>query len=230
MRFFLGSIACAALIPFFAFAQSGAARAGITPESPFYFFDRIAESVTELFAFSSAARARTHLSFAAERIAEIEEMLAVHGVSVKGISVADDALSRHLEKSAVLAEKVRDVVFANKINEGIQQAKELRTRAFHAYKDVLTEREREARAVLKTENDIQKREKLLEELGHILEEKEGVGAKVQDREDDSDLFSGSHDEAESSEQEILDKSIQSVEEEIRRTEEFLRKKQGDSAR
>ena len=229
MRFFLGSIACVILIPFFAFAQNGAARAGIVPESPFYFLDRIAESVTEFFAFSSAARARTHLSFAAERIAEIEEMLAMYGVSVKGISVAEDALSRHLEKSAVLAERVSDDGFTNKINEGIQQAREMRLRTFTMYGDVLTEREREARAILKTENDVQKREKLLEEIGHILVEREGLGVRVQEREDDN-IFSGNHNEEEGNEQEILDNSIKSVEEEIRRTEEFLRKKQGDSVR
>ncbi|MDA1337149.1 MAG: DUF5667 domain-containing protein [bacterium] len=45
---------------------------GITPESPFYFLDRIGEALQEFFTFNPEGKARLQITFAAERVAEIE--------------------------------------------------------------------------------------------------------------------------------------------------------------
>ncbi|MEK9183862.1 MAG: DUF5667 domain-containing protein, partial [Patescibacteria group bacterium] len=61
------------LVPFLVFAQNGTTlpNAGLTPESPFYFLDKLGEALREFFTFNPEGKARLQIAFAAERVAEI---------------------------------------------------------------------------------------------------------------------------------------------------------------
>ena len=45
---------------------------GITPDSPFYFFDKLGKSIGMAFTFGSEAKARKALQYAEERLAEAQ--------------------------------------------------------------------------------------------------------------------------------------------------------------
>ena len=61
------------LAPMLAFAHEDEVAAvplpgaGIRPSSPFFIFDRMAEFFQDFFTFNPAAKARLHITFAAER-------------------------------------------------------------------------------------------------------------------------------------------------------------------
>lgn len=82
-------------------AQTNAAlpSAGLTPESPFYFLDRMAEAIGEFFAFSAEAKVRVKTDRAAERLAEIDVILKEKGVGARGLQVAQERLKKHLTEA-----------------------------------------------------------------------------------------------------------------------------------
>ncbi|MFC1956743.1 DUF5667 domain-containing protein [Chloroflexota bacterium] len=65
-----------------AFAQEAAQlpSPGITPDSPFYFLDELAEQITLRFTFREDARAEKALQYAEERLAEMNCMMARNNV------------------------------------------------------------------------------------------------------------------------------------------------------
>lgn len=93
-------------VPLFAFAQNRAElpNAGITPESPLYFFDRLGEALQRFFTFNLASKARLEITFAKERIAEIKVILEEKGVNAKGLGIAEERLNENLSRiTAILA-------------------------------------------------------------------------------------------------------------------------------
>ena len=89
------------VVPVFAFAQAGLPaeglpNAGLTPESPFYFFDKLGETLREFFTFNPEGKARLQITFAAERVAEIKVILETRGVEAMGLAVAQARLKEHL--------------------------------------------------------------------------------------------------------------------------------------
>lgn len=94
-------------IPVLVFAQNQAIlpNAGLTPESPFYFLDKIGEALREFITFNPESKARLQVAFAGERIAEIKVMLETKGVETKGLAVAQARLEKHAKKAADIVEK-----------------------------------------------------------------------------------------------------------------------------
>lgn len=93
------------LVPFLAFAQSSQTTlpsAGLTPESSFYFLDRLGENLRHFFTFNPEAKARLQISFAAERIAEIIVILETKGIfvaaTVNGSPISRLSVIKELEK------------------------------------------------------------------------------------------------------------------------------------
>lgn len=76
--------------------------AGITPDSPFYFLDRLGEFLQEFFTFSPEGKAHLQITFAAERIAEIKVVLKMKGVEARGLDVAQSRLRFHLARAATV--------------------------------------------------------------------------------------------------------------------------------
>jgi len=96
------------LSPVEGFAQNQAVLpgAGLTPESPFYFLDKLGETLLRFFTFNTENKARLEIDFAKERIAEIISVLGSNGVSAKGLSVAEQGLSDDLSRAvAILTEQ-----------------------------------------------------------------------------------------------------------------------------
>src|SRR3989344_3595565 len=67
-------------------------RAGLTPESTFYFLDTLGEFLQEFFSFNPEAKAKLQIEFAGERIAEIKTMVEEKGLETKGIAIAESLL------------------------------------------------------------------------------------------------------------------------------------------
>lgn len=94
-------------LPVLALAQANLdlPKAGFTPESNFYFLDKLGETLREFFTFNKEAKARLQITFAAERIAEIKVILETKGVEAKGLEVAQSRLQAHIAKAANIVEK-----------------------------------------------------------------------------------------------------------------------------
>ena len=79
-----------------AFAQSPQVTlpsAGLTPESSFYFLDRLGENLRQFFTFNPEVKAKLQIEFAGERIAEIKIMVEEKGVNAKGLAISPVASS-----------------------------------------------------------------------------------------------------------------------------------------
>jgi len=107
-------------VPFFVFAQQGNSNSvevmpshiqlpskngGIMPESPFYFFDKAGEAIQELFTFNPETKVALQLTFALERIAEIQVILEKSGIEARGLGIARKRLKEHTSKAADIVEK-----------------------------------------------------------------------------------------------------------------------------
>src|SRR3989344_1858602 len=90
-----------------AFAQNQTAlpSAGLTPESPFYFLDKLGETLREFFTFNPEGKARLQITFAAERVAEIKVILETKGIEARGLDVAQARLQEHLGNAAEIVIK-----------------------------------------------------------------------------------------------------------------------------
>ena len=181
------------LSPVEGFAQNQAVlpNAGLTPESPFYFFDRFGEALQEFFTFNPEGKARLQITFAAERIAEIKIILETKGVNAKGLEVAQSRLQTNIAKAASIIEseksKGKDIrelaksisgdFDANK--EALKQAIKDQKRSLEAKEDELKAKIREARRA----NDIAQVEALVKELGEIKAQKELLELKEDEQEE-----------------------------------------------
>ena len=91
------------LVPSLLFAQTGTPpSAGLTPQSPFYFIDRLGEVLQEILAFNPETRISLQIGFVAERIAEIQVDMEAKDVDAKGLGVAQERLQAHLAKASRL--------------------------------------------------------------------------------------------------------------------------------
>ena len=180
-------------IPVLAFAHEPVAlpNAGLTPESAFYFVDKIGEALREFFTFNPEGKAHLQIDFAAERIAEIKIILETKGVNAKGLGVAQSRLQANIAKAAGIVEgeksKGKDVSeLAKNISEDFDANKEALKQAFkdgerslEAKEDELKAKIREARRA----GDTAQVEALLKELGEIKAQKELLELKEEEQEE-----------------------------------------------
>lgn len=191
-------------IPILAFAHKPVAlpSAGLTPESAFYFVDKIGEALREFFTFNPEAKAHLQIDFAAERIAEIKIILETKGVNAKGLEVAQARLQKHLGDAAEivikqkskgkdvgeLAKSISEDFDANK--EALKQAFKDQKRSLEAKEDELKAKIREARlaeafgeAQARRAGDATQVEALVKELGEIKAQKELLEQKEEEQEE-----------------------------------------------
>ncbi|MEK7657971.1 MAG: hypothetical protein AAB366_02150 [Patescibacteria group bacterium] len=209
-------------IPVLAFAHEPAAlpNAGLTPESAFYFVDKLGEALREFFTFNPEAKAHLQIDFAAERIAEIKIILETKGVNAKGLEVAQSRLQANIAKAAgiiegekskgkdvsELAKSISDDFDANK--EALKQAFKDQERALEAKEDELKAKIREARRA----GDTAQVEALVKELGEIKAQKELLELKEEEQEDALEQEEEKI-EREMDKKEDAEKAIKEVEEE-----------------
>ncbi len=142
-------------VPFLVFAQNGALpSAGLTPESPFYFLDKLGETLQRFFTFNPESKARLEITFAKERIAEIKLVLEDKGVNARGISIAEERLGDNLSRAtAILASQKQEGKdtsnLARDLSDDFDPAREELKSTFKSEVDTLDAKIDELKAKLK---------------------------------------------------------------------------------
>ena len=172
-------------------AQADLPRAGITPESPFYFLDTLGEALQEFFRFSPEGKAKLQITFAAERISEIKVVLETKGVEAKGLDVAQSRLRAHLAKAAAILSKEKgkgkDVsVLAQELDENLKAPKSLLAQSLKEQKRELKQQEDQLKTQLKEAHragDAAQEEAIAAQLGQVKAQLELLELKEEDIEE-----------------------------------------------
>lgn len=180
------------IAPILAFAQVDTPSAGLTPDSPFYFFDRIGEAIERVFTFNPGAKARLEISFAAERISEIKVILESKGIEAKGIDVAKSRLADNLSRAALIVNKEKnkgkDVsALAKELTDDFDASKSILENTFKAEKESLEAKIDELKGKIKEAvkaGDSALVESLSANLGELRTQKELLGNKIDEQEKD----------------------------------------------
>src|SRR3990167_1678128 len=162
-------------IPVLVFAQNQVVlpNAGLTPESSFYFFDKLGEALQEFFTFNPEGKARLQITFAAERVAEIKVILETKGVEAKGLEVAQSRLQAHLANAATIVTeqkaKGNDVsALAKELDDEFDAPKTALEQTFKAEKRALEAQEKDLKSKIleaRREGDTAQDENLIQQLG-----------------------------------------------------------------
>ena len=166
-------------------------NAGLTPESPFYFLDRLGETLRQFFTFNPEGKARLQITFAAERVAEIKVILETKGVEAKGLEVAQSHLQAHLANAATIVTeqkaKGNDVSALTKElddefegpKNALEQSFKEQERALEAQEENLKAKIRQARLA----GDATQVEALVKQLGEVKAQKELLELKEEEAEE-----------------------------------------------
>jgi len=183
-------------IPALVFAQAQPLpNAGLTPESPFYFLDKLGETLQEFFTFNPESKARLQVAFVTERVAEVKIILETKGVEAKGLEVAKARLQKHLGDAAEIVIKQKgkgkDVSkLAKELNDKFEKPKSALADSFKVEKRALKAKEDELKIQLKAARqagDIAKEEVLMKELDQIKAQKELLELKKEKIEDELEV-------------------------------------------
>jgi len=169
--------------------------AGLTPESPFYFLDTLGETIREFFTFKQEAKASLQVTFAAERISEIEKMLEKKGVLAEGIEVTQSRLKASLAKAVTIVvsqkSKGEDVsTLAKKFDDKFEALELSLVLIFKEQKRALDTKKEELKTRLIAvhgADDAAKEAVLVEELKEIEAQKELLDLKEKDIKDDMEI-------------------------------------------
>ncbi|MCP6718478.1 MAG: DUF5667 domain-containing protein [Patescibacteria group bacterium] len=205
-------------------------KAGITPESPFYFLDRLGEFLQEFFTFNPEGKAHLQITFAAERIAEIKIVLETKGVEARGLDVAQSRLQAHLAKAATIVTdqkaKGKDVSsLARELDDKFEAPKSALAQIFKEQERILEAKEDELKAQLKAAHragDVVLEETIAVELGQVLAQLELLELREEDIERELEAeeerieeeIEAQHKaekairEAEEEKQEVLDEAVE----------------------
>jgi len=170
--------------------QTALPSAGLTPESPFYFLDRLGEALQEFFTFNPEAKAHLQITFAAERVAEIKIILETKGVNAKGLEVAQSRLQSHLADAATIVTdqkaKGKDVSqLAKELDDEFDAPKTALEQTFKDEERALEAKEKELKAKIRSARqavDTAQVEALIKELSAVKAQKELLDAKNSDQE------------------------------------------------
>jgi len=160
-------------------------NAGITPESPFYFLDRIGEAIQEFLTFNPGAKARLQVAFAAERIAEIKVVLETKGVGARGLDIAQARLEAHAAKAADIVkeekQKGREVsALAGEIVDNFHIQRKAVKQIFEGAKDTFEVGKEELKEALRAAieaGDTEAQERIRLELAQIEADKDEAEVK-----------------------------------------------------
>lgn len=190
--------------------------AGITPESRFFFLDKLGETIREFLAFSPEAKARLHISFAGERISEIKVILETKGVDAKGLGVAQERLQMNIARAADIVElekaEGKDVsAFAKSIEDELEAKAEALERVFEEKEEALETQEEDIEKQIKAARragDTAQVEALKQQLSGIKAQKELLELEEEEAE-----------EALEAEEERLEEQMEEEEEALEKEEE-----------
>lgn len=147
--------------------------AGLTPENPFYFLDRLEEEIQQFLTFDLEAKARLQIEFASERIAEIEVLVEKSEPNGKGIEKARELLLGNVAYAAELINQEKasgkDVAsLAKDLDDEFDAREKLLTKTFLAARERLLVQRKEIKDTLlkdaQAAGDTQKIAELTKEL------------------------------------------------------------------
>lgn len=161
---------------------------GLTPSSPFYFLDRLGETIQEFFTFSPEGKAKLQVEFANERIAELHVTLEVRGSKDPGVDVALERLHENIAKANDILEEEKlngkDVTETEEfVDNGFEEAKNELENIFNDQMESLDMKESELEDSLQQAVEIgdkDKSEELSKELSDIKSERESLEAKEEE--------------------------------------------------
>ena len=97
------------LVPIFSYGQdfNKLTGPGLSPDSPFYFFDRLGEwARMNLFTFREKAKIRIKIQYAEERLVELEKISKKKNISPNAINKAKDRLNKFSDEAMREARKL----------------------------------------------------------------------------------------------------------------------------
>lgn len=165
--------------------------AGLTPHSPFYFLDRLGETLRDFLTFNKEAKARLQIEFAKERIAEIKVVLETRGVEAPGISIAELHLKNNLSRAAdILEEQKRDgsdvEIFARELDEEFEHSADVLRDAFRDQKQKIKDQEEDLKQqirVAKMSGNVAQEIELREQLEELRAERKKLESRESEQED-----------------------------------------------
>ena len=106
-------------LPFFSFAQTSTTTSentetikvtnpGLLPGDFLYFLDRWSEALNIAITFNNEKKARKHLEYAKERVAEMKEVLKDEDAKLDDVKSAKDNFDERVAKAAMLAKEEKD--------------------------------------------------------------------------------------------------------------------------
>lgn len=180
-------------IPLLVFAQNQAVlpSAGLTPESPFYFFDKFGEALREFFTFNPEGKARLQITFAAERVAEIKVILETKGIQAPGLEIAQSRLQAHLTNAVTIVTEQKSEgknvsALAKELDSRIDTSKSALNEIFEEKEKVLEAQEKELRRKIleaRQAGDLNQINALVQQLGQVKAQKELLELEEEETED-----------------------------------------------
>lgn len=218
-------------MPFLAFAQTQSVlpSAGLTPESPFFFLDRLGEKIQEFLTFNPEGKMHLQITFATERVAEIKVMFENKGIEAKGIQVAQDLLHTNLVSAAAIltdqkAEGKNVSALAKELDEEFAGPKTALEQTFKAERQTLGAQEDELKAKIKEArkaSDTVQVDALLKELTAVKAQKELLEQKEEAQTQDL----GKQEEAFEEQMEAKDEAAKKIREVEKEKAEIVREAQ-----
>lgn len=166
-------------------------NAGITPESPFYFLDKLGEAFQQFFTFNPEGKAHLQITFAAERVAEIKVILETKGVEAKDLEVAQSRLQAHLANAATIVTEQKaegnDVsALAKELDDEFEGPKTALEQSFKEQERALEAQEKDLKAKIRQARltgDTAQVEVLVKQLGEVKAQKEFLELKEEEAEE-----------------------------------------------
>lgn len=190
-------------VPFATFAQTSATTAvptidttvvksGLLPGDLLYFLDRWAEALNMAITINSEKKARKHLEYALERVAEVDEVLKKPTAKLEHVEKAKSNFEERVAKAASIVNEEKNkgadvAILARELDDKLDDAKETIRKALkkHEYASSVAESEiREKLATLSVEDSQFKG--LTQALESITKEKSDTKKELDDLDADMD--------------------------------------------
>lgn len=208
-------------VSFFPVPVSAETKAGIGPNSFFYFFDTAFENINLFFTFDSEKKARKALIYAEERLAEVEESASENKPKAieKAMKGYESRISFATEKSKELEDKTKAEELLNKISESTDKHQAVLV-------VVLENVSEEAKEAILKAIEVSKRgqEKALKEVLALKEEVIELKEEIQELKEEvkgganEEIDNKQTDEIEELKKQIQDLKIESEKQEVSPTE------------
>lgn len=163
------------------------ADAGLVPGDFFYFIDRLGEALNTALTFNKEKKARKHIEYAKERVAEMDEVLKKPEAKLDDVADAKDDFDKRIAEAATLVkmekESGADVAdLARELDDELDVSREALKNIFKNHKEKSSKAEEVIQAKLGslTDSEAPQLKGLLEALSAITKEKQEAANEEND--------------------------------------------------